>query len=417
MRLGFVVLGAASAVCAVLWIRSRSRASSSSSSLSMKPPTLQEKNGKDVSEPTSGAAGSKAQERPPEKKRLEVPDELKNRILGCVYGALIGDAVGVLAEGMTAAEATEKFGGLELSLDGTFVDNHTAKFVNKWTEDGDKFLLAVRVILDAERRGLAHIPATDFTHALRGWLSDGLPTLPIASRVPGKDVSTSDMLTQLLLTDSDNCSQDAEEIATKLREQRKKEGYVTAGNEGLALALVLGLRPAACVEDTATAASALARAVYGRDSQAVAAMVMLSVSVSLLLCMPDAHTSAVVKLALEITANEVADIAALEGLRRHVLCAGLEELEIDQDDKTTHSFKAVGAAFYCLLHHRKEVAAGASDLAAARQDDMQEIELLDHYHHHYHRTLSAGQEREQEQQQQQQQQWSGWYGALLFGAV
>lgn len=77
--------------------------------------------------------------RPPADGTLLPPDELVDRIVGCIYGAALGDAIGLCTEFLLPDECTFHYTDNEISFDQMIMDRHRSKWEKgDWTDTFDQ---------------------------------------------------------------------------------------------------------------------------------------------------------------------------------------------------------------------------------------------------------------------------------------
>ena len=97
--------------------------------------------------------------------------ELKDRLLGCIFGCALGDAFGLPAEGVDPATIKER-GGL------TFPYKSAVRGfpLNDWSDDTDLSVLVMRTFTSYRRNGVID-PASDFANRLLKWIQGGFSEL------------------------------------------------------------------------------------------------------------------------------------------------------------------------------------------------------------------------------------------------
>lgn len=101
--------------------------------------------------------------------------ELVDKIRGIVWGAALGDAVGLSTEFMEKSEAKLKYSDPRLLSPATrYEDKHRKRWIQgDWTDDTDQFI----VLLDAIVAGNGVLSVTDFASSLKRWRNSGFPEL------------------------------------------------------------------------------------------------------------------------------------------------------------------------------------------------------------------------------------------------
>ena len=101
---------------------------------------------------------------------------LANKIRGLVFGAALGDAVGLSTEFMTQAEIEERYDKNHVFSPGSTVhpDIHRLNFPHgDWTDDTDQLLLVLQTLLECQGRYYGPM----FARKLLDWKENGFPGL------------------------------------------------------------------------------------------------------------------------------------------------------------------------------------------------------------------------------------------------
>ncbi|CAE8735070.1 unnamed protein product [Polarella glacialis] len=103
------------------------------------------------------------------------PEALRDRVKGLVWGAALGDAVGLCTEFMTKAGAAEKYADpAKLSPASRVADKHRSRWgQGDWTDDTDQLVL----VLDAVVAGNGVLDQRLFAKSLKQWRQNGFPEL------------------------------------------------------------------------------------------------------------------------------------------------------------------------------------------------------------------------------------------------
>merc|ERR1711998_829131 len=96
-------------------------------------------------------------------------------VKGLIWGAALGDAVGLATEFMKKTEAAEAYPDpSKLSPAGRIQDKHRSRWVpGDWTDDTDQLVL----LLDAIVSGGGLLDQRRFARSLKLWRSQGFPEL------------------------------------------------------------------------------------------------------------------------------------------------------------------------------------------------------------------------------------------------
>ncbi|XP_060078498.1 uncharacterized protein LOC132557984 [Ylistrum balloti] len=101
-------------------------------------------------------------------------DILRDKIIGLIYGAAIGDAVGLATRGMSVDEAAFHYNSTEIQYSDIVVDSHRVRWrPGDWTSNFDLFVLA----LDSVISWGGVVDELDFAKRLSFWCQKGFPEL------------------------------------------------------------------------------------------------------------------------------------------------------------------------------------------------------------------------------------------------
>lgn len=122
---------------------------------------------------------------------------LESRMLGCVLGGALGDAIGLATEFHSRTRSVELYGSnpsftLQVppppGLTGIAPDRHRSMFEpSGWTDDTDQALL---IFLSFLASGGTQIDALDFAKRLKFWVNNGLRCLDRLPLGLGKTVGS-----------------------------------------------------------------------------------------------------------------------------------------------------------------------------------------------------------------------------------
>ncbi|CAG8731705.1 18892_t:CDS:2 [Dentiscutata erythropus] len=106
-------------------------------------------------------------------------DEIYDKLKGCIFGAALGDAVGLATEFLSKEKAKKLYGIGPISFGSDkgykfYADRHRGKwFEGEWTDDTDQQLLIIDSLLCSNGR----FNTRDFAKRLSKWVDDGYPEL------------------------------------------------------------------------------------------------------------------------------------------------------------------------------------------------------------------------------------------------
>ncbi|KAG0236195.1 hypothetical protein BGX31_004025 [Mortierella sp. GBA43] len=120
-------------------------------------------------------------------------DQIKDRILGCLFGNAVGDAYGLASEFMSKSSARQRYGNGPIAFgkdEGypVWIDGHRSRWErNDFTDDTDQMLLLLQS-LQQTQDGRLH--AANFSKRLREWSVIGFPELGTPPRGIGFTVGS-----------------------------------------------------------------------------------------------------------------------------------------------------------------------------------------------------------------------------------
>eukprot|EP00002_Diphylleia_rotans_P011685 TRINITY_DN2302_c0_g1_i1.p1 TRINITY_DN2302_c0_g1~~TRINITY_DN2302_c0_g1_i1.p1 ORF type:complete len:538 (-),score=113.58 TRINITY_DN2302_c0_g1_i1:184-1797(-) len=103
------------------------------------------------------------------------PEQLRDKIMGVIFGNAVGDAVGLATEFMRKPQALAHYGSVHpLQFSEIVQDSHRSRWVaGDWTDDTDQAILILEALLDGD----LEINHEDFAHKLFCWVHHGFPEI------------------------------------------------------------------------------------------------------------------------------------------------------------------------------------------------------------------------------------------------
>lgn len=104
-------------------------------------------------------------------------EQLKDRVMGLIFGKALGDAIGLCSEFMTHTQATYSCNTDKLDVVDMHRDRHRVRWLQgDWTDDTDQAILLIETLLTHPTdSGL--LDDAKFAEALLQWAKDGFPEL------------------------------------------------------------------------------------------------------------------------------------------------------------------------------------------------------------------------------------------------
>ncbi|XP_068718826.1 uncharacterized protein [Montipora capricornis] len=123
---------------------------------------------------TNATSRIKTPLRPPPNAHQLPPDELVDKIVGCLYGAAIGDAIGLCTEFMMPDECRFHYDQESLCCENMIKDRHRSKWKKgDWTDSFDQTMLILENIIC----WAGVVDELEFAKSLLDWCKHGFPEL------------------------------------------------------------------------------------------------------------------------------------------------------------------------------------------------------------------------------------------------
>ncbi|GAM16882.1 hypothetical protein SAMD00019534_000570 [Acytostelium subglobosum LB1] len=106
--------------------------------------------------------------------KATMEDPLYDRILGCIYGSVIGDAYGLSTEFLNKEQIMKAYGSSAIPFPGFMKTSHSARWPKgDWTDESDQMIVALESLI--ESGGKAN--EINFAKRLQKWLISGFSDL------------------------------------------------------------------------------------------------------------------------------------------------------------------------------------------------------------------------------------------------
>jgi len=281
---------------------------------------------------------------------------IKDKIKGAIYGNCLGYAIGLATEFMSKKEAEKHYPDGVITFENFCKDFHRSRWTpGDWTDDSDQMLL----ILDGIFANNGVVVPTDFAERLKYWVHHGFPEIGDLAgcglgQTVGRVVNSKDFL------------ENPHEAAFRVWDRSNRE---IAPNGGVMRTSVLGTFAFDDMDKLIHNTKQICKTTHA-DPRCIASCVAVCSAIGLLLrgeiydeSKPDTIKILVDK-ALEYANKE------LEGnekhskeLYAHALAVKLSDLELDESQSIGYTYKAMGSAFYCILHGGDDYRKALTELA------------------------------------------------------
>ncbi|XP_077977964.1 ADP-ribosylarginine hydrolase Tri1-like [Glandiceps talaboti] len=269
-------------------------------------------------------------------------DELRNRILGTIYGNCIGDAIGLLTEFMSKEEVEVWYPKANLEYSMKVDNRHQNRWkTGDWTDDSDQMILILQSLL--ENKGKV-IP-TDFAKRMINWGNHGFKELGDRAGL-GIGQNTHKVLKHKLFTTDPPKA--AEEVW-------RATGGQSAPNGAIMRTSILGIHQyqdiGKVIDNTITICTTT-----HADPRCVASCVAVTTAIAQMLQMKHHRAlngSIVVEGIIEDSYHYAKVYLPDDEDRRNVLheymnCRNLRDLKLDEPGEIGYTYKCLGAGFWAL---------------------------------------------------------------------
>ncbi|KFM77246.1 p53-induced protein with a death, partial [Stegodyphus mimosarum] len=280
------------------------------------------------------------------------PDELKDKVIGLIYGAVIGDALGIATEFLSQDECQFYYDEETLTYADTIRDEHRVHWAKgDWTSNSDQMLL----VLDSLLQWAGVVDELEFAKRLVSWKKGSIPEL-------GQRESYMFSTTINLVLQADNYSQNPHQVAQDIHKNDgmgqangsshmiKSPLFVDSGS--LPRSLVLGIPRFHDLNEVTSNSVRICLATH-QDERCVSACVSLSVAIALLLqgkfSVDDpSQTEELLKFSTQCGLNYIKDEGIQKEFIHYCTCSDFNSIGVSEIGKVCHPFKACATAFTAL---------------------------------------------------------------------
>mmetsp|Transcript_15502 Transcript_15502/g.20613 ORF Transcript_15502/g.20613 Transcript_15502/m.20613 type:complete len:422 (-) Transcript_15502:176-1441(-) len=276
------------------------------------------------------------EQRPQDASTLSEVD-LADRIRGCIFGAALGDAIGLCTEFMTQSQVEENYPPDFEFFPGCDVhpDSHRMMFPKgDWTDDTDQMILILQSLL--QTGGRCNDQGSDFASQLVTWKDSGFSGLGDSGGA-GLGQTTK----KIILTDGF-----INEPCTAARKVWEQSGKSLAPNGAVMRTAVTGVPffwDSVIVDENTLAYCRVTHA----DPRCAASCVAISHCVSLLLRGID-DVNRILSDALPHAEKHLNSHECIDEFHRFASVSSLEQLELDEPHSIGYTFKCMGSGLWAL---------------------------------------------------------------------
>lgn len=269
-----------------------------------------------------------------------------DRIYATIYGHCIGDAIGLLTEGLTRDEVKkhyrEVYERLEFVHKKVFPDAHRRRWKQAdWTDESDQLILILQSLI----HNSAMIDLIDFAKRLTSWSEQGFPELEDESS-PGVCSQVKSIIGHPQFSEA---PLKASEIVWR------DSGKFIASNSAVARTAVLGIHNYETLGQVIKNSVDICKVTH-YDSRCQASCVAVSTAIALMLQKNEKYLKKNGKFDIDPLIDECFLYASrilqnskqVKELKFYIYCTSLKELNLDEPGKINYTYKALGAGFWAL---------------------------------------------------------------------
>eukprot|EP01133_Synstelium_polycarpum_P011484 gene11484-13389_t len=106
--------------------------------------------------------------------KATMEDPLYDRILGCIYGSVLGDAYGLSTEFLNKDQILKAYGTNQVPFPNFMKTSHSSRWVKgDWTDESDQMILALDSLLETNGK----IDEVNYAKRLQKWVTSGFSEL------------------------------------------------------------------------------------------------------------------------------------------------------------------------------------------------------------------------------------------------
>ncbi|PRP75133.1 hypothetical protein PROFUN_03969 [Planoprotostelium fungivorum] len=294
-------------------------------------------------------------------------EELRDRIKGCIFGAALGDAIGLATEFLSKVEAQFHYHDQKLDYYTFIRDKHRSAFTpGDWTDDTDQMIVIMDCILNnnedeediLNKSNSPMISQHQFAAGLQKWAKTGFRDELGDSTGTGIGHNVLAVVTHPNFLDS---PQAIAEMAIRKSEQGEKNQNV-ANNGALMRTAVLGIPFFYNMEKVVNHTRLICKTTHA-DDRCVSSCLALSSAIALLMrgedliphasknVKPTAPINYIIQQSLRIAKSATKDSAELE---EAMGCRNFRKLRLEEENTRGYTFKTLGAAFSCFYEQARD---------------------------------------------------------------
>ncbi|KAL3851757.1 hypothetical protein ACJMK2_015468 [Sinanodonta woodiana] len=269
-----------------------------------------------------------------------------DRIYATIYGQCVGDAIGLLTEGLNRDEIKKHYkevlSRLEFVHKKMFPDSHRRRWdQGDWTDETDQMILILQMLL--KNKGM--VEPVDFAKRLMEWSEQGFRELGDVT-CPGL---CSQVRSVILHPQFSETPQKAAEIVWR------DSGKLAASNSAVARISVIGIHMYSQLGQVIKNALDVCRFTHA-DPRCEASCIAVAVAIALMLQKDDKFLKKNGQLDIDSVIDECFTFASRllptdtqkKELRFYLYCTSVKSLKLNEPGRASYTYKALGAGFWAL---------------------------------------------------------------------
>ncbi|KAG8191565.1 hypothetical protein JTE90_021170 [Oedothorax gibbosus] len=276
------------------------------------------------------------------------PEKLKDKIIGILYGAVIGDALGTATEFLSKDECQFHYNEETFTYADIIRDEHRAHWTRgDWTSNSDQMLLVLESLL----HWAGVVDELEFAKRLVIWKKSGFPEL-------GTRENYIFSTTINLVLQSEKYSSNPHQVAENVHKNDcfgisngtnnnsiKSSMFVDSG--ALPRSLVLGIPRFHDLSEVISNSTRICLATH-YDERCVVACVTLSIALALMLQDDTTPIDDLLKTSVQYGLQHSNDEGVKKEFHYYCMCSDYKHIGLSEVGKACHPFKACAAAFTAL---------------------------------------------------------------------
>ncbi|KAH3819253.1 uncharacterized protein LOC127832469 isoform X2 [Dreissena polymorpha] len=269
-----------------------------------------------------------------------------DKIYATLYGQCVGDALGLLTEGLTKDEIKKHYkevmGKLELVHKKMLRDAHRQKWREcDWTDETDQLLLVLQSLIHCR----SEVEPVDFAKRLMGWSEQGFPELGDDAS-PGLCSHVRNVITH---------PQFSEEPLKASEIVWRDSARFVASNSAVARTAIMGVHQHEVLGQVIKNTLEVCHVTHF-DPRCEASCVAVSVAIALMIQQNERHLKKNGKYDIDAIINEAFVYASrllksdkeVKELKAYMFCTSLKDLRLDDPGRPSYTYKALGSGFWAL---------------------------------------------------------------------